>query len=73
MATFGEKVRACRIMKEMGSRQLDRACAELSGKKWCGRVWQIEAGRIPDPRLSTVLVLARALEVAPSMLLPSSE
>lgn len=63
MGNLGENLRAARIRLELTQEQV----AERSGVQ-AGEVSRIESGK-RDPQVSTVLKLAKAVEVKPGQLL----
>jgi transcriptional regulator with XRE-family HTH domain len=63
VGSLGENLRAARVDRELSQ----EAVAERSGVPQ-GEISRIERG-LRDPRVSTVLLLAKAVEVAPGELL----
>ena len=63
MANLGENLRAAREKREFTQERL----AELSGVQ-AGEISRIETGK-RDPQVSTLLKLARGLDLAPGKLL----
>ena len=63
MGTFGENLRAAREKRELTQEQV----AERSGVQ-AGEISRIETGK-RDPQVSTLLKIAKALELPPGKLL----
>ena len=70
-SVFGENVRAMRIKKSLTAEQLAIKCG-FTGNKPKGRIYEIEKSHRPHGvRMSTLYVLATALDCEVSDLLPS--